>query len=308
MSEFSGHLTVLRDELINIVSDSFDYSEKLIFADLTFGGGGHSFYLLEKFPNSTLLCFDQDLDAIKHGQMLIEAKVLNDRIKLIHANFTDFNLHTENLQFDAIIADLGVSSHHLDSPERGFSFRAEGPLDMRMDQVTCDLTAADVVNDFPAKDLIEIFTIYGEEKFATRIVENIIEKRKEERIETTHQLENIVFHSYPRSLRLNRRKHPATQVFQALRIYINSELDSITKAIPDCLDRLKINGKMGIITFHSLEDRIIKNIFKEASLKSDYRLINKKPIEANQKEIFNNNRARSAKLRGIERVVKNETK
>jgi len=301
MSDVYGeHFSVLQRECLDFLNVNKSKEERF-FADLTFGAGGHSLAIC-KFLNSQLYSFDQDQDAIKNGQTLIE-KININNIKLIHSNFINFNDHTEDILFDGIMLDLGVSSHQFDTAERGFSFRFDVPLDMRMDQSSDKITAEDIVNDYDEKSLKEIFFNYGEEKFTHNIVKNILETRSKGRIQSTKELEDIIFHSYPKKLRFG-KLHPATKVFQALRIEVNEELKVLEAVLPILMDKLDRGGRLVVISFHSLEDRIVKRSFKSFSQKDKNigKILTKRPLMASQDELDLNNRSRSAKLRVIEKL------
>ena len=308
---FLGHETVLKKELVSAILEENTKGREKVFLDLTFGGGGHSVYLLENLKEGKVLGLDQDQDAYENGLKKIDELNLSDRITLVKSNFIDacdvLERYKENSVngvpiVAGIFADLGVSSHQFDAPERGFSFRFDGPLDMRMDK-TNDLveTAADAVNSLDKEQLAQMFKDYGEEKLADRIAENIVQSRLRESIETTKQLEDIIFHSYPKKWRYG-RTHPATKVFQALRIYVNKELDYLSQVIPRLISILDPGGRLAMISFHSLEDRIIKHSFKEQKHIGLGKIMTKKPIIASKEEIESNSRSRSAKLRVFEKA------
>lgn len=311
---YTEHYSVLKEECIDFLTETIEQhcKETSYFADLTFGSGGHSLALLERNDHFNLLSLDQDPEAISNGNITIEKLNLQTRIQLIHDNFINFtNLvkekHHHILEkpggFQGIILDLGVSSHHFDSGARGFSFRTESQLDMRMDISKKDsLKAVDIVNNYSIEELLSVFQKYGEERFSNRIAEKIISERVKKRIESTKDLENIIFHCYPRKLRYG-RTNPSTKVFQALRIEVNDELNILSDTIPRLISLLKTQGRLAIISFHSLEDRIVKNRFKETKMGSkNYKIITKKPIIPKENEIKKNSRSRSAKLRVIERL------
>ncbi len=274
------HIPVLPDALIS----GIQVKEGGIYLDCTVGGGGHSELLLQKSNNIQIVAIDRDEMAIAAAQTKLE--IFGDRIKFWHGNFS---LYKPDCKFDGIIADLGVSSAQLDIPERGFSFRDNGDLDMRMDRTQAQ-TAADIVNDFGETELAKIFFELGEERYSYRIARAIINSRP---LQTTTQLADVIFHSVPRNYRYG-RIHPATRVFQALRISVNQELKSLENLIQKAPDWLEIGGKIGIISFHSLEDRIVKHRLKEDSR---MQVETKKPIIATDAEITLNPRSRSAKLR-----------
>lgn len=310
---YTRHYSVLKKECIENLTSNAEAEKISYFADLTFGGGGHSFELLYSNPLFQVRSTDQDPDALKNGEQRITEEKMESRIKLFNTNFVRFPVlaSEECLEvikaggFQGILLDLGVSSHHFDEAGRGFSFRFEGPLDMRMNyQSDAFLTAEEIVNTYPEAQLIKIFSEYGEEKFSKKIAVKICEDRKLKRISTTSELENIIFHCYPKEMRYG-KTNPSTRVFQALRLEVNRELEVLTDTITQLIPLLKIGGRLAIISFHSLEDRIVKNLFKEASQSSEFpiEILTKKPIVPGEEEIFDNSRSRSAKLRVLERIV-----
>lgn len=310
--EYKKHYSVLKAECIQYLTENADFSKKCYFADLTFGGGGHTFALKDTSPNSYVYSCDQDPDALKNGRERIEREGAVGKITLFDTNFVHFpevikKEATEVLAdggFDGILLDLGVSSHHFDEATRGFSFRFEGPLDMRMDYDNPNiLTAAEILEQYSEKDLERIFREYGEERYSKKIAKKICETRVKEPIKTTKDLENILFHCYPKEDRYG-KTNPSTRVFQALRIEVNQELDVITNVVDQLFPLLKIGGRLAIISFHSLEDRIVKNEFKKLSQGQELfaEILTKKPILPSEQEILENSRSRSAKLRVIERV------
>ncbi len=260
------------------------------YLDATVGGGGHSALILAAFPDVRLTALDQDLHALQAAQVKLAADA--DRIEFHHTNFAEFE--PSNQMFDGILADLGVSSAQFDWAERGFSFRQQAPLDMRMDQ-TQDLTAADIVNTWDETDLANLIYKYGEERLSRKIARRIVEKRP---FQTTTELAETIFYSTPPSYRYG-RIHPATRTFQALRIVVNRELEVLETFLQTAPAWLKPNGRLVVISFHSLEDRIVKHALKESEV---LKVITKKPIEPTEAEIQNNSRARSAKLRIAERM------
>ncbi len=309
---YTGHYSVLKKECIDTLTENGSLKEKSYYADLTFGGGGHSFEFLYRNPLFNVRSTDQDPDALKNGNSRIQNEGMMDRIKLINSNFVHFAAmireHSPEVfaagGFQGILLDLGVSSHHFDEATRGFSFRFDGPLDMRMNHESDDfLTAADIVNTYEEKDLKRIFEEYGEEKNARKIAAKIIEERKTKSIQTTKELENIIFHCYPKEHRYG-KTNPSTRVFQALRLEVNRELEVLSNTIDQLIPLLKIGGRLAIISFHSLEDRIVKNVFRDAAAKTDFPVdvLTKKPILPSEEEISTNSRSRSAKLRILERV------
>lgn len=294
------HFSVLKDECLNFLTENAQNGS--YFADLTFGGGGHSFALIDLDKSYKVIGVDQDPDALKNGRTLIEEKNLGDRVELISSNFSKFPKIIKekhpSIEFQGILMDLGVSSHQFDIPERGFSFKYDAPLDMRMNYVDDSIeTAADICNSRSAEELQEIFSTYGEERFSKRIAEKIVEVRP---IATTKDLEDIVFHCYPKKARFG-KTHPATRCFQALRIAVNEELGVLTEVLPQLVSLLKPGGRLAVISFHSLEDRIVKRAFKELA-KDEFKILTKRPLTPSESEIAANSRSRSAKLRVIERI------
>lgn len=303
------HISVLLEESIKYLN----LKEDSIVVDMTLGYGGHSSAILDRIKKGFLFAFDQDADAIAHSDKLL--KTIGSNFKIINSNFVHLKekLAEENIsKVDGVIFDLGVSSPQLDQADRGFSFHQEAVLDMRMNK-SQSLSAKEIVNEYPYEKLVDIFYRYGEEKYAVSIAKKIIKKREEKEITTTMELVELIKESVPEKYK--REKHPARKVFQALRIETNDELNVFKEALEQALDMLNINGRICVITFHSLEDKICKEVFKkysavDANLKNipvvpieyqpNFKII--KTIEASQREIDINNRARSAKLRVIERV------
>lgn len=295
------HISVLLEESINYLNLKKDS----IIVDCTLGYGGHSSKILEKIKEGFLYAFDQDEEAIKEAEKKL--KKIGNNYKIISKNFV--NIEEINKQVDGILFDLGVSSPQLDEDYRGFSYHKDAKLDMRMNQ-NQELSAHTVVNEYPLDKLIEIFKKYGEEKYSVSIAKAIIKNRP---INTTLELAEIIKNSVPESYR--RKSHPARKIFQAIRIEVNDELNVFEKALYSALKLLKPNGRLCVITFHSLEDRICKEIFKEVSTvkkelqslpvipeeyKPNYKIIAN--IKPKDEEIKNNKRSRSARLRVIERV------
>lgn len=281
-----AHVSVLSRELIeglNIRSGGH-------YLDATVGGGGHSQLILEAAPEVQLTAIDRDAVALAAAQAKLAP--YGDLVHFWQGNFAEYEPFS--LQFDGIIADLGVSSAQFDTPERGFSFRHTADLDMRMDQRQ-SLTAADVINRWDAAQLAEAFYKYGEERLSRQIARRIVEKRP---FQTTTQLADAIAYSVPPKYR-HGRIHPATRVFQALRIVVNQELASLETFLNRAPHWLKPEGRIGMISFHSLEDRIVKHTLRDSPL---LRILTKKPITAQEKELEDNPRSRSAKLRLAERV------
>jgi 16S rRNA (cytosine1402-N4)-methyltransferase len=261
------------------------------YLDATLGGGGHSRLILETEPTATLMAIDQDAVALQAAQHNLQE--FGDRVSFWSGNFAAYD--PGELTFDGVLADLGVSSPQLDTPERGFSFRHEAPLDMRMDQRQT-LTAADIVNHWDEKQLADIFYTYGEERLSRRLARRLVERRP---FRTTTELADAIATSVPAKYRYG-RIHPATRVFQALRIAVNRELEVLETLLANAPLWLKPGGRLVIISFHSLEDRIVKHRMRDHAL---LQVITRKPIMATADEIAANPRARSAKLRVAERVA-----
>lgn len=303
------HKSVLLDECLEYLN----IKETDIIVDCTLGYGGHSSNILKKIKRGFLFAFDQDKEAIDFSKKRLDE--ISENYEIIKSNFENIKeeLKKRNIKkVNGILYDIGVSSPQLDEEERGFSFHKDAKLDMRMD-TTQKFSAYELVNTYEYKDLVRVFTNYGEEKYSTSIAKNIIKARKEKPIETTLELVEIIKNSVPEKYK--REKHPARKVFQAIRIEVNNELAVFEHSLKDALDLIDINGRICVITFHSLEDKICKEIFKKVSevdtnLKRlpvipeeylpKYKVIaNIKPSKKEQEE---NKRARSAKLRVIERI------
>lgn len=307
MSEYLSHYSVMLKECLDAMELGSKESGSLLFADLTFGAGGHTFALSDRISGSTVYSTDQDPDALKNGEENIQRRGKVGSINLLAMNFQEFpawceanNMHGK---LGGILMDLGVSSHQFDKMERGFSFRADAPLDMRMnygDQNTP--TAADLLNSLSEKEIADILFTYGEERLSRRIAAKICELRETKKIETTGELEEICFHAYPVKDR-HGKTHPATRSFQALRIAVNDELRVLENTIPNLLPYLSEGGVLAIISFHSLEDRIVKHTFKELVENQDFpvTILTKKPLTATDEELQENSRSRSAKLRLLKR-------
>lgn len=289
------HIPVMPKEVL----DFLEVKRGAWYVDCTLGGGGHTEQILKK--GGKVLGIDLDPDAIsevskKHDSEIKEGKLILENNNFIHIEqiVKKFNLK----EVKGVLFDLGVSSHQLETPERGFSFNLEAPLDMRMNQQR--ISAKDLVNGLHENELVELFLKLGEERFAKRIARKIIEKRQIKPIETTNELANIILSVRPRTH--SDRTHPATRVFQALRIAVNDELNSLKETLPQALEVLEPSGRLIVISFHSLEDRIVKNYFKEWEEKGKVKILTKKPVEPSEEEIDRNPRARSGKLRAIEKL------
>lgn len=299
------HISVLFDETI----ESLNIKNDGLYVDCTCGGAGHSRAILERIPDGVLVAVDRDPDAIK----VITERIGNKpQVEIVNNNFSNIKDILNGRMADGILADLGVSSFQLDTPERGFSFHHDAPLDMRMSKI--GKSAYDVVNGYSEQELCNIITRYGEEKFARNIARNIVKARNEKSIETTLELAEIIKDSVPAKYR--RDGHPARKTFQAIRIEVNEEIQSLGQAVDDMFHSLKIGGRLSIITFHSLEDRTVKEKFRDFSkgctCPKDFPVcvcgntpegkIIHKGLTAKQSELDMNNRSRSAKLRTIERL------
>ena len=271
-----------------------------MFIDGTVGAGGHAQALLENHPEiERFYGFDQDELALE-----IAADTLapfSEKVKLIHGNFRNLKTLVPEKKIDGIFLDIGVSSMQLDRPEKGFSLYKEGPLDMRMDASNA-IDAAQVVNTFSEKELGNIFRDLGEEPRWRTVAKTLVEARKKKRIKTTTDLTEALKHVLTWGGRKGKKIHPMTLVFQALRIYVNDELGAIQEAIPQAIDLLAPGGLLGIISFHSLEDRIVKYAFRAAAQEKCVSLLTKKPLIADREEIRQNPRSRSAKLRFVEKL------
>lgn len=279
------HVSVLSRELIA----GLEVRSGGHYLDATVGGGGHSRLILEAAPDVRVTALDQDAQAIAAAQANLAE--FGDRVQFCRSNFAAYD--PEALRFDGIIADLGVSSAQLDIADRGFSFRHEASLDMRMDQRQ-DLTAAEVINFWDEVELANIFYNYGEERLSRRIARNIVEHRP---FDTTTELAEVIARCVPRAYRYG-RIHPATRVFQALRIAVNQELKVLETFLDTAPSWLKPSGRIGVISFHSLEDRLVKHRLRESPL---VKVLTKKPILPQEDELEQNPRSRSAKLRLAER-------
>ena len=310
------HVTVLLHETI----DYLDVKPDGVYVDATLGGAGHSEYLLSKLsPKGHLYAFDQDATAIEHAKKRLAPYIEKGMVTFVQDNFRHLKLQLEKLgvdEIDGICYDLGVSSPQLDERERGFSYKQDAPLDMRMNR-HADFSAYQVVNDYDYHDLVRIFFKYGEDKFSKQIARKIEQARQIKPIETTTELAEIIKSAKP-AKELKKKGHPAKQIFQAIRIEVNDELGAADESIQQAIDMLAVDGRISVITFHSLEDRLTKQLFKEAStvdvpkglpfipddLKPKLELISRKPILPSAEELEMNNRAHSAKLRVAKKVYK----
>ncbi|MBB5172181.1 16S rRNA (cytosine(1402)-N(4))-methyltransferase RsmH [Texcoconibacillus texcoconensis] len=311
------HVTVMKNELV----DGISVDPNGIYIDCTLGGGGHSEEIVKRLsPEGRLIAFDQDIKAMEAAKQRLAP--WSDRITYIQRNFGDLKEVIGDLEIsgvDGIIFDLGVSSPQLDEAKRGFSYQHDAPLDMRMDQ-SQDFTAKDLVNEWSFEEVAQTIRKYGEEKFAKQIARKIEKHREQKPIETTHELVDIIKEAIPAAAR-RKGGHPAKRTFQAIRIAVNDELNVFKEALETGIDALNVGGRIGVITFHSLEDRICKQVFKSQSepppLPKDLpvipdgyeptlKLITRKPITASEQELAENHRAHSAKCRIAEKQKREE--
>lgn len=306
------HRPVLLDEVIEYLN--IDPSG--IYVDGTIGGGGHALAIVQRLTTGRLIGLDQDEEAIDAAGMRL--KDYKDKVTIVRSNFHEIKDVLNELNIDkanGILLDLGVSSHQLDTPERGFSYREDAPLDMRMDQ-RHKKTARNIVNEYSEAELYRIIRDYGEDRFAKNIAKHIVRARQDKPIETTFQLNEIIKAAIPAKVRAT-SGHPSKRTFQAIRIELNRELDVLKESLDDMIDLLKPGGRLAIITFHSLEDRIVKENFKVnenpcicppdfpvcvCGRKPKGRIITKKPVLPSEEEIEENSRSKSAKLRVFERT------
>lgn len=312
------HISVLLNETI----EGLNIKEDGVYVDCTLGGGGHSQEILKRLTTGHLYCFDQDQVAIEAARERLSQ--ISSQFTIIYSNFVHLKSELEKLgvyKVDGIVFDLGVSSPQFDDGERGFSYNYDAKLDMRMDQ-NQNFSAYDLVNTYEYKDIVRILFKYADEKFAKQIARAIERHRQEKPIETTFELVEIIKEAIPAPAR-RKGGHPAKRTFQALRIAVNDELNVFEKALDDALDITAVNGRVAVITFHSLEDKICKYTFNEVTKQPDlprgmpivpeylnprFQKITKKPIVAGEDELEENHRSHSAKLRIVERIYENEEK
>ena len=306
------HIPIMLDEVI----EGLNIKENGIYVDGTLGGAGHSLEITKRLENGKLIGIDQDENALMKAKEVLSS--YSDRVILVHDNYENIDSILQELNIpkvDGILLDLGVSSHQLDEGERGFSHSKDAILDMRMDR-TREFSAWDVVNKYSEKELEDIIWNYGEDRWAKRIAEFIVKERKEKPIDTTLELVSAIKKAIPKKVRME-GGHPAKKTFQAIRIEVNRELEVLNSSIPKMVDLLNPGGRIAIITFHSLEDRIVKNCFKElykdcicppnipqcmCNKKREIEIITRKPITASKEELKANPRSRSAKLRIAEKL------
>ncbi|EOT41173.1 16S rRNA (cytosine(1402)-N(4))-methyltransferase RsmH [Enterococcus dispar] len=315
MADSFQHYTVMLKETV----DGLNIKPDGIYVDCTLGGAGHSQYLLSQLSdNGHLYAFDQDQKAIDHAQVFLKDAVAAGKVTFVKSNFRHLAAALKEYgvqKVDGVLYDLGVSSPQLDEASRGFSYHQDAPLDMRMDQ-SAAFSAYDLVNTYDYHEMVKIFYRYGEEKFSKQVARQIERAREKAPIETTGELVDLIKEAIPAPAR-RKGGHPAKRIFQAIRIAVNDELGAIEESLEQAIALLNVSGRVSVITFHSLEDRLVKNIFKEYSSPKDLppglpmvpveyqpelKLINRKPIVASQNELDENNRSRSAKLRIAERI------
>ena len=307
------HVSVLLEETI----DSLNICPDGIYVDGTTGGGGHSYEIAKRLGDKgRLICIDQDAEALAAARVRLAP--FEEKITFVKSNYVHMKEVLSELSIpkvNGIVLDLGVSSYQLDNAERGFSYREDAPLDMRMDREQ-SVTAKDIVNEYPESELFRIIKEYGEERFARSIARNICRQRKEKPIETTLELVDLIRTSMPAKAR-NGKSHPAKRTFQAIRIECNRELDVLRQALDDMVDLLCDGGRLSIITFHSLEDRMVKTSFKKqenpctcppdfpvcvCGKKPKGKVVTRKPILPSEEELERNTRSKSAKLRVFEKI------
>ena len=309
------HISVALDKCIDLLTPAIENSASPVLVDATLGLGGHSFELLSKFPNLTLIGIDRDKDAIAKASARLSQ--FGNRVHIVNSVFNRFDEVVKSFgfeQIDAALFDLGVSSMQLDVAERGFSYSQDAPLDMRMDQSE-GITAAEIVNSWSHGELTRIFRVYGEERFSSRIADFIVRERESAPINSTSQLADLIKRAIPAAARRT-GGNPAKRTFQALRIAVNNELEVIESAIPQALNLLKIGGRLVVLSFQSLEDRIVKEAFTQVTQSTSPRDL---PIElpghqakfkliakgerASESEIASNSRAQSVLIRAVEKVA-----
>lgn len=310
------HISVMRDRCVELLAPAINISENPIVVDATLGLGGHTEALLEKFPQLHVIGLDRDTTAIAKSEERL-AK-FGARFQAVHTVFDSFSdvLQSKGIkEINGALFDLGVSSMQLDNADRGFSYSHDAPLDMRMDQ-SSGITAYDIVNNFEPGEIVRILRTYGEEKFATRIVENIVKERSIAPLNSTTQLAELVKRSIPAATRRT-GGNPSKRTFQALRIAVNDELGVIERALPQALDQIIVGGRVVVMSFQSLEDRIVKEIFAERStsksprnlpieipsMAAKFNLVFNSSEKPSEEEIASNSRAASTRLRAIERVA-----
>lgn len=306
------HVSVLLEEVL----EGLNIKEDGIYVDGTLGGAGHSLEIVKRLKTGKLIGIDQDTNALDKSREVLKEHL--DKVVLVHDNYVNIKSVLEDLNIekvDGILLDLGVSSHQLDTEERGFSHNKDAPLDMRMDS-SKNFSAWNVVNEYSEDEITRILYEYGEEKWAKRISQFIIQERNDKPIDTTFELVSVIKKAIPKKVRMEGH-HPAKKTFQAIRIEVNGELDVLKAAIKDMVEVLNANGRLAIITFHSLEDRIVKEEFKElfkdcicppempqciCDKRREINILTRKPIVPSKRELESNPRSRSSKLRVAEKI------
>ncbi len=288
------HRSVLVDEVLRYLEPS---GQDAVLVDATLGEGGHSVCFLQRYPSLRVIGVDADATMVARGADRLAA--YGERVEIVNAWFDEY-FQERSIHPDLVLMDLGISMYHFARSGRGFSFRSEEPLDMRLDARFGE-SAAELVNDLNEQALADLIYRYGEERLSRRIAARIVDARSGGPIATTKELAEVIWHAVPPSYR-HGRIHPATRTFQALRIAANDELARLERAIPVVLDKLAPGGRFAVITFHSLEDRIVKHRFRDAATEGGYLVLTRKPVVPGEDEIRENPAARSAKLRVIERI------
>ncbi len=315
------HIPVMCDRIGDYLASSLSSSEPSIYVDLTLGMGGHAFAFLTRFPNASLIGFDHDSHALEIARRHLEP--FGQRVRLVRARFDQCGsiLDQMGCTIDGALADLGLSSLQIDDEERGFSYSKDTPLDMRMDD-RCTVSASDIVNSYTASDLASVFTRYAQQPAAKRIAAAIVAARSKTSIKTSQQLVDIIVDALPAAMRYSKQGggHPAKKIFQALRIEVNGELDALTRMLPDVMNHLNKGGRFAVLSYHSGEDRLVKQAFQEAcrdraphkmplipeSYRAHYALCTKGAERPDEDQVTANPRAASAKLRVIERIADRE--
>lgn len=310
----SYHIPIMLHEVIEYLNIKPDG----MYMDCTTGGGGHSIEIAKRIPQGRLICLDQDEEALAYAKNRLQPYL--SRVDFFHTNFCDFKSVLNRLDItslDGILLDIGVSSHQIDDKERGFSYMQDAVLDMRMD-ISKSLTAREIISTYSEEQLSDIFWIYGEEKFSKKIANKIVRERENKEIVSTLELVKIIEDAVPYVYKRNKTGHIAKKVFQALRLEVNNEINVLENALPQMIDALRKNGRMVVLDFHSLEDRIIKNAFKlkaqgcicppevpicTCHKQSEIRILTKKPVTPSIEELEKNSRSISCKLRAIEKIV-----
>lgn len=312
------HIPVMLEECLNLLRPALNRSSPTIYVDCTLGIAGHALAVLKEFENTQLIGIDRDAKALDLANKRLTKAGFADRITLVHATYDQIPtaLQAANVKAaDAILMDLGVSSFQIDTPERGFSYSKDAPLDMRMDTDSNSATAAEILNSASEARLIEIFSTYGEERYSKSIARNIVKARQNQPFNNSARLVELIEQSIPAKARYA-GSHPAKRVFQALRIAVNEELEILQSALSAALESLNLNGRLVVESYHSLEDRIVKRAFVKASsssapaglpielaqFKAEFELLTRSGLKASENEQLNNPRSKSVRLRAIQRI------